>query len=117
VKQQQGKRWGKSVVARLSEDLWQEFPGIRGFSARNIWYMRQYYLACHGNQKLQPMVAEIAWSHNLIILDKCKDEQEKDCIVYCTDIVINSLSISFGMASSCCFGVRRLYFLFLNPSR
>ena len=78
VKQQQGKRWGKSVVERLSEDLRQEFPGVSGFSSRNIWYMRKFYLTYHGNQKLQPMVAEIAWSHNLIILDKCKDEQEKE---------------------------------------
>ena len=38
VERQQGESWGKSVVQRLSGDLQKDFPGIQGFSARNIWY-------------------------------------------------------------------------------
>jgi len=66
------------VVERLGTDLRQEFPGLRGFSARKIWYMRKFYLCYRENQKLQPMVAEIGWTHNLIILDKCKDDHERE---------------------------------------
>lgn len=76
--QQQTKGWGKAVVERLGADLRREFPGLRGFSARNIWYMRKFYLAYMDNPKLQPMVAEIGWTHNLIILDKCKDDLQKE---------------------------------------
>jgi len=41
---QQGETWGKSVVERLALDLQAEFLGISGFSARNIWNMRSFYL-------------------------------------------------------------------------
>lgn len=59
VERQRGKSWGKAIVERLGVDLRQEFPGMSGFSARNIWYMRKFYLCYRKNQKLQPMVAEI----------------------------------------------------------
>lgn len=77
VERQQEKSWGKSVVERLGADLRIEFPGLSGFSARNIWYMRKFYLCYRENQKLQPMVAEIVWTHNLIILNKCRDNLEE----------------------------------------
>jgi predicted nuclease of restriction endonuclease-like (RecB) superfamily len=78
VERQQEESWGKAVVERLGTDLRQEFPGLGGFSARNIWYMRQFHLCYRENEKLQPMVAEIGWTHNLIILDKCKDDLERE---------------------------------------
>ncbi len=73
--------WGKSVVERLAADLREEFPGTQGFSARNIWYMREFYTTYSGNAKLQPLVAEIAWTHNLIILTRCSDIQEREFYV------------------------------------
>ncbi|MGK7949231.1 MAG: YhcG family protein, partial [Xenococcaceae cyanobacterium] len=78
VTRQQGETWGKSVVEQLAQDLQQEFPGISGFSARNIWNMRSFYLKYCQNEKLQPLVAEISWTHNLIILQKCKDDLERE---------------------------------------
>jgi predicted nuclease of restriction endonuclease-like (RecB) superfamily len=62
-------------VETLSEDLQKEFPGISGFSARNIWYMQQFYTEYQGNEFLQPLVAEIGWSKHLVIMSKCKDLQ------------------------------------------
>ena len=84
VRRQQEQSWGKSVVERLAADLQQEFPGIAGFSARNIWYMRRFYLTYHESSKLQPLVAEIGWSHNLIILDKCKDDLQREFYIRMT---------------------------------
>ena len=75
---QQGETWGKSVVERLSIDLQAEFLGISGFSARNIWNMRSFYLTYSQNEKLQPMVAEIGWTHNLVIMEKCKNDLERE---------------------------------------
>jgi len=63
--------WGKSVVEKLAEDLRLELPRIKGFSSRNIWYMRNFYSTYAKKEKLQPLVAEISWSHNLIIMEKC----------------------------------------------
>ena len=67
------ENWGKSIVEQLSIDLQKEFPGIRGFSARNIWRMKTFYETYKDNEKLTPLVAEIGWTHNCIILEKCKD--------------------------------------------
>ncbi|MEH2068891.1 MAG: PDDEXK nuclease domain-containing protein [Nostoc sp.] len=78
VTRQQGSSWGKSVVEQLAKDLQAEFPGISGFSARNTWNMRNFYLTYSKNEKLQPMVAEIGWTHNLVILEKCKDDLERE---------------------------------------
>lgn len=54
------------------------FPGVRGFSARNLWNMRDFYLSYAENEKLQTLSAEISWSHNMIILEKCKDPLERE---------------------------------------
>lgn len=78
VERQQGESWGKSVVARLAHDLQAERPGVGGFSARNLWYMREFYTQYHGNPKLQPLVAEISWSHNLVILERCTTDLERE---------------------------------------
>ncbi|MCC6846754.1 MAG: DUF1016 N-terminal domain-containing protein [Bacteroidetes bacterium] len=68
------EKWGKSVVEQLSKDLQTEFPGIRGFSARNIWRMKTFYEAYENYEKLPPAVAEIGWVQNCLILEKCKDK-------------------------------------------
>ncbi len=78
VSRQQGETWGKSVVEQLAKDLQAEFLGISGFSARNIWNMRSFYLSYSQNEKLQPIVAEIGWTHNLVIMEKCKDDLERE---------------------------------------
>jgi predicted nuclease of restriction endonuclease-like (RecB) superfamily len=78
VERQQAAGWGKAVVEQLAGDIRTEFPGITGFSSRNVWNMRNFYLTYSQNEKLQPMVAEIGWTHNLVILEKCKDDLERE---------------------------------------
>ena len=70
--------WGKSVVERLSEDLQIEFPGISGFSASNLWRMKMFFEAYCQNQKLAQLVREIGWSHNITIMEMCKDDLERE---------------------------------------
>ncbi len=84
ITRQQGETWGKSVVEQLSKDLQKEFPGISGFSARNIWRMRDFYLTYYKDEKLSPLVAEIAWTHNLVIIEKCKDSLEREFYIRST---------------------------------
>jgi predicted nuclease of restriction endonuclease-like (RecB) superfamily len=66
--------WGKSVVSTLSVDIQKEFSGIKEFSESNLWRMKSFYETYKRNEKLAPLVREIAWSHNLVILEKCKDD-------------------------------------------
>ncbi|MBS3945141.1 MAG: DUF1016 family protein [Melioribacter sp.] len=77
VEKQSNLGWGKSVVETLSADLQKEFPGIRGFSAANLWRIRNFYSEYSNNLKLAPMVREIGWAHNVIIIEKCKDDLER----------------------------------------
>jgi predicted nuclease of restriction endonuclease-like (RecB) superfamily len=74
----QSEKWGKSVVEQLSNDLQSEFPGVRGFSARNIWRMKTFYEVYKENQKLTPLVAEIGWVQNCLIIEQCKDDIKKE---------------------------------------
>ncbi len=78
VTRQQGETWGKSVVKNLSQDLQAEFPGISGFSSANLWRMKLFYETYVNNEKLAPLVREIGWTHNLVILEKCKDDLERE---------------------------------------
>lgn len=70
--------WGKSVVETLAGDLHKEFPGMSGFSAQNLWRMKQFHEAYAGNEKLSPLVREISWTHNVIILMNCKDDLKRE---------------------------------------
>ena len=62
----------KAIIETLAKDLQNEFPGIRGFSARNLWLMRTFYTEYKNNTKLQPLVTEISWSHNIVLIQKVK---------------------------------------------
>lgn len=78
VERQENGGWGKGVVEKLSEDIRAEFPGITGFSRRNVFYMRDFYLLYRHDEKVQPLVAQIGWSHNLAIMERCKDTLERE---------------------------------------
>ncbi|HEX6798963.1 MAG TPA: PDDEXK nuclease domain-containing protein [Ktedonobacterales bacterium] len=84
VERQEGDTWGKSVVERLARDLRIEFPGVSGFSTPNLWRMRRLYETYGGDQKLSPMVREIGWTHNTIILDHCHDALEREFYIRMT---------------------------------
>lgn len=68
---QQG--WGAKVIDRLSQDLREEFPEIKGLSRTNLLYMRAFAEAYSEEQIVQQVVGQIPWGHNLMILDKVKD--------------------------------------------
>lgn len=84
VEKQKKSGWGKSIVENLARDLQKEFPGIQGFSAQNIWRMKQFYIAYTDNKKLSPMVREIGWTHNVVIMMNCKDNASREFYINMT---------------------------------
>jgi len=84
AERQKTEGWGKSVVQQLAADLQAEFTGIGGFSASNLWRMKLFYETYTGLLKLVPLVREIAWSHNIIIVERCKDPQEREFYIRMT---------------------------------
>ncbi len=84
VEKQNELGWGKSIVKELSNDLQSEFVGVQGYSVQNLWNMRKFYLEYEDNEKLQPMVGEIGWTHNVLIFTKCKDDLEREFYIRMT---------------------------------
>jgi len=83
-KQQQERGWGKSIVQLLADELQKEFPGAKGYSAANLWRMRNFYLTYHKSEKLAPLVREISWSNNIVIMEKCKDDLQREFYIHMT---------------------------------
>ena len=78
----------EAVVENLSQDIQKEFPGIQGFSARNMWDMARFYSEYQSNKILQPLVAEISWTKHIVILTKCKETQQRQFYICATRCVI-----------------------------
>lgn len=70
--------WGKSVVADFSAFLQSRYPSSKGFSAQNIWRMKQFYETYRDSAKLSPLVREIAWTNNLVIMSGCKTDEARE---------------------------------------
>ncbi|MBQ9004500.1 MAG: DUF1016 family protein [Eggerthellaceae bacterium] len=75
---QEAEGWGRSVVVGLSDELQRRFPGAKGYSAANLWRMRNFYLTYKDSEKLAPLVREIGWASNIAIMEKCKDDLERE---------------------------------------
>ena len=78
VDRQTDAEQGSAIAEQLSNDLRAEFPGNSGFSRRNVFYMREFYLLYRDDQRVQPLVAQIGWTHNLAIFQRCKDPLERE---------------------------------------
>lgn len=83
-RQQEENGWGKSIVQVVSKELQKEFPGAKGYSAANLWRMRNFYLSYRGSDKLAPLVREISWSNNVVIMEKCKDDLQREFYIQMT---------------------------------
>ncbi len=70
--------WGKGTVDELALYIQRQQPGIRGFSPQNLWRMRQFFDAYRGEPILSPLVRELPWSHNLVILAQSKRLEERE---------------------------------------
>lgn len=90
---QENQGWGNSIVDNLEKDLISEFPDLKGFSRRNLFYMKGFYSFYKSDfLKVQQLVAQIPWGHNILIVSKSKTIEES--IFYLTETIENSWSRS-----------------------
>lgn len=71
-------QWGKSIVSELAKFIVQQDPGIKGFSDKNLWRMKQFYETYQDDKKLATLWREIPWTHNTIIFSRCKSAEERE---------------------------------------
>ena len=74
---QKQEGWGAKVIARLAQDLKQEFPEMKGLSSRNLNYMRAFAEGWSDELIVQQVVAQIPWGHNVRLLDKVSDREQR----------------------------------------
>jgi predicted nuclease of restriction endonuclease-like (RecB) superfamily len=77
LKRQEAEGWGAKVINRLSADLKREFPGMKGFSSRNLKYMRKFAESYTQKEIVQQAAAQIPWFHNCVILDKVHELERR----------------------------------------
>lgn len=70
--------WGEGVVDRLVRHIATNHPGIRGFTRANLFRMRQVYITYREDKKVLPLVRQLPWTHNLIILSQAKHPEERE---------------------------------------
>ena len=75
VERQTKEGWGGNVINQLSSDLKKTFPTMKGFSPRNLGYMKRFAKTYHDLSILQVPLAKISWYHNITLLQKCPDEK------------------------------------------
>ena len=73
--------WGDGVVDRLAQFIARTEPGLRGFTRRNLFRMKQFYEAYREDSIVSPLVAQLPWSHHLIILGQSKRPEEREFYV------------------------------------
>ena len=71
-------QWGDGVVKRLAEYIATNEPEIKGFSRENLHRMRKFYDLYAGNEIVSPLVTQIGWSNNLLIISRCKTDEERE---------------------------------------
>ncbi|MBI2337533.1 MAG: DUF1016 domain-containing protein [Deltaproteobacteria bacterium] len=84
TERQKRHSWGDSIVKNLAKDLQLEFPGVSGYSTDNLWRMRKFYMHFKDNKKLAPLVQEISWTKIIVIMEKCKDDLEREFYIRMT---------------------------------
>jgi predicted nuclease of restriction endonuclease-like (RecB) superfamily len=70
--------WGDAVVQQLADYLARTQPGLRGFTQRNLFRMLKFYQVYRGDAKVTPLVSQLPWTHNLIILNQSKRSEERE---------------------------------------
>ncbi len=70
--------WGEGIVDQLAKYLAETQPGLRGFTRPNLFRMRQLYDTYNSEEKVSPLVTQLPWTHNLIILSRSKRAEERE---------------------------------------
>ncbi|KVW75836.1 PDDEXK nuclease domain-containing protein [Burkholderia ubonensis] len=78
LERQQQRGWGAKVIDQLARDLKDAFPDMRGFSPRNLKYMRALAQAWPAPEFVQQPAAQLPWFHLCTLLDKVKDPADRD---------------------------------------
>ncbi len=78
LQRQSAQGWGSKVIERLARDLREAFPEMKGFSTRNLMYMRDFADAWPDPTILQQIAAQLPWFHNVILMTRLKEQSVRE---------------------------------------
>lgn len=81
---QDSEHWGSKVIDRLADDLKKAFPEMKGFSPRNLKYMRAFAEAWPNEEFVQQLVAQIPWGHNVRLLEQLQGSKQREWYIRAT---------------------------------
>ena len=70
--------WGASVVEELAATIARYYPGMRGYTTRNLFRMRQFFDAYRDDEKVSALLTQLPWTHHLLILSQTKHSEERE---------------------------------------
>ncbi|MBI3074430.1 MAG: DUF1016 domain-containing protein [Deltaproteobacteria bacterium] len=76
--------WGDGVVDELAAAIARRHPGLRGFTRRNLFRMRQFYDVYRRNRKVSALLTQLPWTHHLILLSQTKLPEEREFYILST---------------------------------
>ena len=80
-------KYGNKFIDQLSKELRITFPNIKGFSVRNLKYMKSFFLEYKDDKVVQRVVAQLPWRHNIVLISKLKDNKVRK--IYAEAIIKN----------------------------
>ena len=66
-------KYGNSFIKNVADSIKLEYPNMKGFSERNLKYMKKLYREYRDYEKVQQLVAQLPWGHNVLLMEKIKD--------------------------------------------
>ncbi len=97
LERQEREGWGAKIIERLSADLQETYPDMKGLSPRNLKYMRAFAVAWTDRSFVQQLAAQIPWFHNCILLDRIPDSATR---IWYIRAAIEQVSLSGKLKSS-----------------
>lgn len=70
--------YGESYIDSMASYIQEKFPGIKGFTRRGLYRMKQFYEMYADNEKVSPLVTQLSWTNHLLIMSGCKSDEERE---------------------------------------
>ena len=102
---EENSKYGNSFIKNVAESIKLEYPGLKGFSERNLKYMKKFYLEYKGDEKMQRCVAQLPWRHNIVLMSRLRDNKVRMIYVdacvkngWSRDVLINQINNNYHLS-------------------
>ncbi len=102
---EENSKYGNSFIKNVAESIKLEYPGLKGFSERNLKYMKKFYLEYKDDEKVQRCVAQLPWRHNIVLMSRLRDNKVRMVYVdacvkngWSRDVLINQINNNYHLS-------------------